>query len=348
VAATVTSTGYSGSASGTLTIAKVTPSFSNLSAPSINQGTASTTLSGTIKSGMLVPGGNVSITLNGVTQTAAISSAGNFSTSFATAGLTASGSPYTISYSYAGDTNFNSVSDSSKTLTINTISATVTLGNLNQTYSGTAKSATVTTNPSGLSVSTTYNGSATLPVNAGSYNVAATVTSTGYSGSASGTLTIAKVTPSFSNLSAPSINQGTASTTLSGTIKSGMLVPGGNVSITLNGVTQTAAISSAGNFSTSFTTAGLTASESPYTISYSYAGDTNFNSASDSSKTLTVNQTFEAWDVDMDNNVNVLDMISVSQNWGRTGAANWIRADVNGDGKVNVLDLIMIGQHWSN
>ncbi|MEM2878557.1 MAG: CIA30 family protein [Candidatus Hadarchaeales archaeon] len=53
------------------------------------------------------------------------------------------------------------------------------------------------------------------------------------------------------------------------------------------------------------------------------------------------------WDVNMDGHVNVLDMIVVIQNWGKTGAPHWIRSDVNRDGKVNVLDMILIGKNWT-
>src|SRR4051794_7145588 len=56
----------------TLNAAKADPVFSNLSAPSIIIGTATTTISGKISLGSLIPTGSVSITLNGVTQTATI------------------------------------------------------------------------------------------------------------------------------------------------------------------------------------------------------------------------------------------------------------------------------------
>jgi hypothetical protein len=326
---------------------KPTPVFSDLSAPSIVYGTTPTSLGGTLKSGSLIPTGSVSITLNGVIQTAAINGSGNFASSFATASLGTSGSPYTISYVYGGDTNFNTISDTTNTLTVNGIAARVTLGNLNQTYNGTAKNVTATTNPTGLSVSITYNGSATAPTNAGSYNIVATITSPNYSGSATGTLTIAKATPVFSNLRAPSIVYGTTPTSLGGTLKSGSLIPTGNVSITLNGVTQTAAIDGPGNFTCSFATGSLGVSGSPYAISYVYAGDTNFHNASDNTKTLIVIQTYSAWDVNMDGSVNVLDMITVSQHFGESGSAGWISQDVNSDGLISVLDFVLIGQHWT-
>ena len=54
-------------------------------------------------------------------------------------------------------------------------SGAITLGSLNQTYAGTAKPATATTNPTGLTVNFTYNGSANVPTNAGSYTVIGTI-----------------------------------------------------------------------------------------------------------------------------------------------------------------------------
>ncbi len=73
-----------------------------------------------------------------------------------------------------------------------TSAAGVTLSNLAQTYDGSPKSATVTTDPAGLATVVSYNGSYAAPSNAGSYAVVATVIESGYSGSASGTLAIAK------------------------------------------------------------------------------------------------------------------------------------------------------------
>jgi hypothetical protein len=80
--------------------------------------------------------------------------------------------------------------------------ATVTLGNLNQTYTGSPLSATASTNPAALSVNFTYNGSATAPTAAGSYAVVATINDPNYTGTASGTLVIAKATAmvTFGNL----------------------------------------------------------------------------------------------------------------------------------------------------
>ena len=80
------------------------------------------------------------------------------------------------------------------TLVIAKAAATVTLGSLSQTCDGSAKSATATTDPAGLTVEITYNGSATAPTAAGSYAVTGTVNDANWQGSATGTLTIAKGT----------------------------------------------------------------------------------------------------------------------------------------------------------
>lgn len=68
--------------------------------------------------------------------------------------------------------------------------ATVTLGSLSPTYTGTPKAATATTSPAGLVVSFTYDGSSKAPTDAGSYAVVGTVNDTNYEGNASGTLEI--------------------------------------------------------------------------------------------------------------------------------------------------------------
>lgn len=73
--------------------------------------------------------------------------------------------------------------------------ATVTLSNLVQAYTGTARPATATTDPAGLTVNLTYDGSATAPTNPGPYAVVATISSATYAGTANGTLIIHGPTP---------------------------------------------------------------------------------------------------------------------------------------------------------
>lgn len=82
------------------------------------------------------------------------------------------------------------------------LTALVSLANLVQTYDGTPKAATVSTDPTGVSVDVTYNGSSAVPTNAGTYTVVATISDPAYFGTTTGTLTIspASVTIAFSNL----------------------------------------------------------------------------------------------------------------------------------------------------
>lgn len=82
------------------------------------------------------------------------------------------------------------------TIQVSGIPATVTLDSatLAQTYDGTARNVTATTNPAGLGVVFTYDGSGTAPTNAGSYAVVATISDPNYSGTTNGTLVVAKAT----------------------------------------------------------------------------------------------------------------------------------------------------------
>lgn len=83
-------------------------------------------------------------------------------------------------------------------LSITAPPATVTLGALAATYTGTPQSATAATLPAGLAVTFTYGGSPTAPTNAGTYAVVATVKDAVYAGSATGTLVIARATQAIS------------------------------------------------------------------------------------------------------------------------------------------------------
>jgi autotransporter-associated beta strand protein len=131
-------------ASGTVTITSVTPAFSGLTASqSIAYGTPTITLGGTVSAtGPLYPasGETITVTINGNAQTTTISdSTGDFSLTYTnTSTLPVSGSPYTITYSYAGDTSFNSASDSSTALTVNPLAVVLTG---TRPYDGTANAA---------------------------------------------------------------------------------------------------------------------------------------------------------------------------------------------------------------
>ena len=99
-----------------------------------------------------------------------------------------------------------------------------------------------------------------------------------------------KADPLFSALSSPTIAYGTAYTTLTGHLAEGnSLVPDDElVSITINHTTKSAALDNHGDFTLAFPSWTLGVNSSPYVVTYSYAGDSTFSSASDSSTTLSV------------------------------------------------------------
>ena len=70
--------------------------------------------------------------------------------------------------------------------------ARVFLQDLAQTYDGTPKRATASTEPAGLAVELTYDGGSAPPTEVGAYAVVATVYDANYEGSATGTLVVAK------------------------------------------------------------------------------------------------------------------------------------------------------------
>jgi hypothetical protein len=135
------------------------------------------------------------------------------------------------SYTVVGTINdVNYQGSATNTLVIGKSAGTVTLGNLNQTYNGSAKSATATTTPSGLTVNLTYNGSANAPTNAGSYTVAGTINDVNYQGSMTNTLVIGKATATVSLGSLSQTYNGSARVATATTTPSGL-----TVNLTYNG-----------------------------------------------------------------------------------------------------------------
>jgi hypothetical protein len=99
------------SANVQVTVNKATPSFSQLSAPTITVGTSNATISGTLSAGTLIPSGNVSIQVgSGNPVTATINPDGTFSAAVPVSSLAAG--TYPVTFSYAGDGNFNGASAS--------------------------------------------------------------------------------------------------------------------------------------------------------------------------------------------------------------------------------------------
>ena len=110
------------------------------------------------------------------------------------------------------------------TLAISKATGALALGNLTQTYDGTAKSASASTTPSGLAVNLTYNGSSNPVVNAGSYTVVGSITDSNYSGTATGTLAISKATGALTLGNLAQTYDGTAKSASASTTPSGLAV----------------------------------------------------------------------------------------------------------------------------
>jgi endonuclease G len=105
------------------------------------------------------------------------------------------------------------------------------------------------------------------------------------------TFAIARATPAFSALSSPTIEAGSASAVIEGTLTLGALVPTGYVAVTLDGVTMNAPIAANGRFSATFVTGSFSVANSPYVISFAYGGDSNFQGAADSSSLAVIDTT---------------------------------------------------------
>jgi hypothetical protein len=174
---------------------------------------------------------------------------------------------------------------------------TLSLNATTATYNGQSQQVTATAvgtdglTPVAGTYEFAYNGTAGfVPYKAGTYSVLVTFTSGDPNyGNATllTTFTINPATPAFSNLSSPTIAVGAATTTVSGNLADGTAYPAGEyVIVTLNGVSQDAPVAANGRFSVSFATGALPVDS--YTISYAFAGDSNFNAAPDGSSTLSV------------------------------------------------------------
>ena len=108
--------------------------------------------------------------------------------------------------------------------------AIVTLGNLTQSYTGSAISVTVSTTPPGLTVNLTYNGSPFAPTNVGSYTVIGTVSDPYYAGDATNTLVI---NPATATVTLSNLNQTYTGSTISVSVNT--TPPGLSVNLTYNG-----------------------------------------------------------------------------------------------------------------
>lgn len=180
VVATLVNATFDGTASGTLTITPATQAALVLNGPAT-----------------LLFGGSVQLTATGGSGDGLVTYSAGASTGCVVSAtgllqITSGEGSCSITATKAASTNFTAVTSQALTISPAKATATLSLNGGTFTYDGLAKSATVTTTPVGLDVvSVTYDGSATLPVGAGTYAVVASLTNADYAASnATGTLTI--------------------------------------------------------------------------------------------------------------------------------------------------------------
>ena len=229
------------------------PALSKSASQTIEGGTASIALSGTIAAGTVRPHDTetMTITINSVSMSVPIIG-GSFAATFDTSTLPISVTPYAITYTYAGDDAIGSVSDSSTTLTVKAplIPMTITANNQTMIYGSVMPPLTYTVNPS-----VTLDTAATC-VPPATYPGAITCSGAAKDGYkityVDGLLTVIPATPAFSNLTASqTIVYGTPTITLSGTIAAVGATPPSSetVTITINSVSTAAQIGANGSFS---------------------------------------------------------------------------------------------------
>lgn len=195
VIATLDNPSYAATATGTFVIAKAAQSALIASGPaSAAFGDAAVPLTTTGGSGS----GAISFSA-GASTACSVTAGGLLS-------ITSGTGTCSVTATKAADANYESITSAPITVSPVKAVASISLSDLAYTYDASAKSATATTTPAGLAdVSITYNGSATLPVNAGSYAVLATLSNNDYSApGASATLVIAQAAQAELTITGPS------------------------------------------------------------------------------------------------------------------------------------------------
>lgn len=186
----------------------------------------------------------------------------------------------TDTVNFANITNNNGNTTRDIELTVNNIPVTVTHGDLTPTYDGTAKPVSVTTDPTPVSFTVTYDGLADVPVNAGEYAVLTTVTETGYEGSVSDTLVIAKASQTIDFAALGSVPYDQDPFVLTATASS---------NLTVSYQSSNTAVATVSGTLVTVTGAGET------TITASQLGDMNHLAATSVPRTLIVLTAYENW-----------------------------------------------------
>lgn len=179
---------------------------------------------------------------------------------------TSIGGPFIITASGGGESGTAEVS-------INPTVAGIELHDLEQIYAGNLKIVTAITSPVDLNYMVTYNGQASPPTNAGSYEVVGTITDPNYEGVASGVLVIGKASQVITFDLLADVGDDHEAFALTAAASSGLAV---------SYVSSAPAVASISGNMVTLNGIGTT------TISASQAGDDNHFPATDVQRTLTV------------------------------------------------------------
>jgi hypothetical protein len=265
-ATTAATTNYNaGSQTATITVAKATPALTVATPAAIVYGTASDNVSASLTfSASATPSGTVTFAVDGGTPVLASCTSTPVTCTAALATSTLTAGAHTVVATYAGDTNYNGLTSSAATLTVNKGTPTLTTAPVSVTYGtttatlssslayagttapagvvsfsidgGSAVAATCSRGSSPLSCTYTVNTSA---LSTGSHNVG-----TSYAGdsnyastsASTATLTVTQQAPSLS-ASAPAIAYGTVTDSLSVSVvyTGSANAPSGSVSFSVDG-----------------------------------------------------------------------------------------------------------------
>jgi len=86
-------------------------------------------------------------------------------------------------------------------------------------------------------------------------------------------------------------------------------------------------------------------------IDFSNNGDYNyFIWANDTTENYVMSDTYlfsmpPNWDINIDGNCTILDLILISNQYGDQGTPGWIREDADNNGEIEVLDLVIVSNH---
>jgi hypothetical protein len=332
------------------TVTKATPSITGVTSQSTTYGTTSVTLLGTVSAtGGVYPAigekGTVSATINGHTVTGTFTtSSGGFSINYNDASLatdSVGGSPYTITYAYAGDANLTAANNNTGTaLTITKATPTLSVANSPVTYNGSAQAATVSGSVGGTASNVKYNGSTTAPTDVGTYAITAdfvpsdTTDYNSLSGASAGNFVIY---PQLSGTSDAAGLSGYVGNNLGNTIMMVFIAKDSGGNIVGSNEVQVATTPGGGGSSFTFTI-GVPSDTATISLKPRFYLRKLFDvTVTDDTATINLSGvTFVGGDANGDNQVDGTDYAWIRTLWMATGNTQY---DINGDGVIDANDF---------